>query len=357
MESCMAYRDTRFPSPFLAMPRRSLLKGAGIAGLALALDRLSGGAASAQSVQPIKISEAIHLGIYVSIYAAKHGGYFKKHGLEGTISSAGGIAAALPVVLSGNASFAVTGTGMSVNANNEGAKVVNIAKIVGGMAMWAVAKPGFKLKTPEDFKGKTIATLRFPSSTIQVPTYIMKEKGGFDAEAAGVKFLQLPPGAQAQAVLDGRADFAVMFEWDASISKEQFGLEPVLSLGDFIAPAAFTTAMLPRSAVEKDPNLVQAFCDALAETQAALHADRDLFVKTSVIEFPQVSEAVIRSAAENLLTKTQAIPKSPTISKAEWDADVAFEIAGGSLKTGRSYEEMVDNSFAEKATAKFGKAG
>ena len=50
-------------------------------------------------------------------------------------------------------------------------------------------------------------------------------------------------------------------------------------------------------------------------------------------------------------------PKSPTISKAEWDADIAFEIAGGSLKTGRPYEEMVDNSFAEKAAAKFSKAG
>jgi NitT/TauT family transport system substrate-binding protein len=352
----MTFRDSKFPRPALITTRRTVLLGAGAAGAAIALGKM-GSPAFAQQTAAIKVSEAIHLGIYVSVYAAKFGGYFKKHGLDVAVSSAGGIAAALPIVLSGNATFAVTGTGMSVNAVNEGAKVSNIAKIVGGMAMWAVAKPGTKLTSVEDFKGKTIATLRFPSSTMQVPSYIMKQKGGFDAEAAGVKFLQLPPGAQAQAVLDGRADFASMFEWDASIAKQQFGLEPVLSLGDFIEPAAFTTAIMPKAAVEKEPAMVQAFCDALAETQVALHADRELFVKTSMVEFPQVNEAVIRSAADNLLLKTQAIPKAPTISKAEWDADIAFEIAGGSIKSGRPYEEMVDNSFAEKAAAKFRKAG
>jgi NitT/TauT family transport system substrate-binding protein len=352
----MTSRDSKFSRPALITTRRTILLGAGAAGAAIALGKM-GSPAFAQQATAVKVSEAIHLGIYVSVYAAKFGGYFKKHGLDVAVSSAGGIAAALPVVLSGNATFAVTGTGMSVNAATEGAKVVNVAKIVGGMAMWAVAKPGTKLKTIEDFKGKTIATLRFPSSTMQVPSYIMKQKGGFDAEAAGVKFLQLPPGAQAQAVLDGRADFASMFEWDASIAKQQFGLEPVLSLGDFIEPAAFTTAIMPKAAVEKDPAMVQAFCDALAETQVALHADRELFVKTSMAEFPQVNEAVIRSAADNLLLKTQAIPKAPTISKAEWDADIAFEIAGGSIKAGRPYEEMVDNTFATKAATKFGKAG
>ena len=185
----------------------------------------------------------------------------------------------------------------------------------------------------------------------------MKDRGGFDPESAGVKFLQLPQGAQAQAVLDGRADFATMFEWDVSIAKQQFGLEPVFAFADIIGPLSWTTAMVTRDLIAKDPALVQAFCDALAEAQAAVHSDRELFVKASVAEFPQVSEAVIRSAAENLLAKSIAIPKSPTISKQEWDADMAFELAGGSIKASRPYEEMVDNSFAERAAAKVGKAG
>jgi NitT/TauT family transport system substrate-binding protein len=336
--------------------RRTVLLGAGSAAIAMALDKL-GGPASAQTLKALKLSEAAHLGMYVSVYAAKHGGFFKKHGLDIAVSSAGGIALALPVVLSGNATFAVTGAGMSVNVANEGAKVANIAKVVGGVAMWAVAKPGVTVKSVGDFKGKTIATLRFPSSTMQTPTFAMKDRGGFDPESAGVKYLQLPVGAQAQAVLDGRADFATMFEWDVSIAKEQFGLVPVFAFADIIGPLSWTNAIVQRSLIEQDPSLVQAFCDALAETQVALHADKELFVKASVAEFPQVSEATIRAAAENLLGKSTAVPASPTISKKEWDTDMAFELAGGSIKTTRPYEEMVDNSFAEKAAAKFGKAG
>lgn len=343
-------------APALAFAsRRTVVLGTGAAALSAVLGRLDS-PALAQAAIPVRVTEAIHLGMYVSIYAAKHGGFFRKHGLDVTISSAGGIALAVPVVLSGNASFAVTGAGMSVNAANEGAKLVNIAKIVGGVAMWAVAKPGSTIRTIGDFRGKTIATLRYPSSTIQTPTFAMKERGGFEPEKSGVRFLQLPNGAQAQAVLDGRADVATMFEWEVSIAKQQFNLEPVFSFSDIIGPLAWTTAMAKRDLLDKDPRLAQAFCDAIAEAQAALHADGgELFVKASVAEFPQVSEAVIRAAADNLLKKTSAIPKSPTISRAEWDADLAFELAGGAIKTTRPYEEMVDNGFAERAAAKIGR--
>lgn len=337
--------------------RRTVVLGAGAAALSAVLGRL-GDPAMAQAAIPVRVTEAIHLGMYVSVYAAKHGGFFRKHGLDVTVSSAGGIALAVPVVLSGNASFAVTGAGMSVNAANEGARLVNVAKIVGGVAMWAVAKPGSTIKAIGDFRGKTIATLRYPSSTIQTPTFAMKDRGGFEPEQAGVRFLQLPMGAQAQAVLDGRADVATMFEWDVSIAREQFKLEPVFSFSDVIGPLAWTTAMVKRELIDKDTKLVQAFCDAIAEAQAALHSDgNELFVKASVAEFPQVSEGVIRSAADNLLKKTSAIPRSPTISKAEWDADMAFEIAGGSVRAPRPYEEMVDNGFAERAAAKAGRPG
>ncbi|MBL8569307.1 MAG: ABC transporter substrate-binding protein [Phreatobacter sp.] len=343
-------------APALALAsRRTVVLGTGAGALAAVFGKL-GSPALAQAAIPVRVTEAIHLGMYVSVYAAKHGGFFRKHGLDVTVSSAGGIALAVPVVLSGNASFAVTGAGMSVNAANEGAKLVNVAKIVGGVAMWAVAKPGSPIKAIGDFRGKTIATLRYPSSTIQTPTFAMKERGGFEPDKAGVRFLQLPNGAQAQAVLDGRADVATMFEWDVSISKQQFNLEPVFSFSDIIGPLSWTTAMVKRDLIDKDPKLVQAFCDAIAEAQAALHADgNELFVKSSVAEFSQVSEAVIRSAADNLLRRSSAIPKNPTISKAEWEADMAFELAGGAIRTTRPYEEMVDNGFAERATAKVGR--
>lgn len=343
-----------FPKPnLISVNRRTILLGAGAATVATMMGNMG---AVAQGLKQVKVSEAIHLGIYASLYAAKHGGFFAKNGLDVSIASAGGIAAAVPVLLSGNATFAVTGTGMSVNAANEGANVVNVAKVVGGMALWAVAKPGVKITSAEDFKGKTIATLRFPSSTIQVINQLLK-KAGMTAESAGVKFIQLPPGTQAQAVLDGRADFASMFEWDVSIAKEKFGLAAPLSLGALLEPMALTTTIASRALVQKDPGLIQAYCNALAAAQQALHADRELFISTSVKEFPQVSEAVIRAAAENLLVHTKAIPTNPLISNTDWDNVMAFELDGGSIKKPLPFAQMVDNSFSEKAVASLKQAG
>src|SRR3954464_11364746 len=132
-------RATVFSPTILHASRRTVILGAGAAAIGMTLDKF-GSPAHAQSLKSVKLSEAIHLGMYVSVYAAKQGGFFKKHGLDVAVSSAGGIALALPVVMSGNASFAVTGAGMSVNVTNEGAKVANVAKVVGGVAMWAVAK-------------------------------------------------------------------------------------------------------------------------------------------------------------------------------------------------------------------------
>ena len=60
----------------MSVPRRTVLVGASAAAIALAFDKL-GGSAAAQTPRSVKPTQAIHLGMYVSVYAAKHGGFFR----------------------------------------------------------------------------------------------------------------------------------------------------------------------------------------------------------------------------------------------------------------------------------------
>ncbi len=306
---------------------------------------------------PVVVSEALRLGMYASLYVAADKGLFAKHGLEADLSTAGGIALPTPIVLSGRAQFGVTSPGMSVNATREGGKLKNIAKIVGGVSMWAMARPDSPIKTIEDLRGKTIATLKFPSSTLQVPTYVMKTVGKFDPKEAGVTFLELPMGAQAAAVKDGRADLATAFEWDISIGVEQFGLKPVLSFGDVLGPLCFTTAMASEDYIAKNPATVQAFCNALAEAQKMMHQDNAVFTQVAEKYFPKVSPSVVANATKNFFGSRTAIPQNPTISAEEWDRAMQLELGGGSIKETLPYAQMVDNSFAVKAAKDFGLAG
>ena len=228
----------------VAVGRRSAIKGLSAA-TAVAVLPIGGPFAA----EPFKgtISEAIHLGFYIPIYVAKDKGLFAKHGIDMAIKSAGGIAQPVPALLSGDAQFAVTGTGMSVNSTVEGGRMVNVAKIVGHISVWVVGKPGTEVNSIADLKGKTIATLKYPSNTITTPTYAMKSVGGYSPEEAGVKFLQLPFGAQIPAVVDGRADVATVFEWDASIAEKQFGLKTLFSLGKIFSGQPFSPAHLSRT--------------------------------------------------------------------------------------------------------------
>lgn len=330
----------------LSPNRRQLLTGAAALGLTVGLPmRLQ-----AQAAKGVAVSEANHLAMYTSLYVAMRGGYFERHGLQIDLSQAGGIALPVPVVLSGRAKFAVTGPGMSINAAKEGADLVNVAKVTGGVAMWIVARPGSGITSIEDIHDMTIATLAYPSSTIQTPTYAFGKTLGKTPEELNVKFLELPVGAQIQAVVDGRADIATLFEWDVSIATSQFGLESVLGFADVIGPLSWTTAMCTRETLETEPETVQAFCNAMADAQLAVHSDTELFVETSKAEFPGLDESVIRAAAINFLG-TPAIPKVPTITPEEWEADMQFELGGGSITEAMPYESRVDNSFATAAVA------
>lgn len=348
--------QVHLPSALVVAPRgtkrRHLLGGSlGI----VTLGMLPGaGLVHAQQRTPVMISEAIKLGMYVSAYTARRRGLFAKHGLEATIVPAGGIALPVPVLLSGRGQFSITGPGMAVNSTLEGGRMKVIAKMVGGVAMWAVGRPGTRISSLDQFKNKTLATLRFPSSTIQTPTFTMREHGGFDPKEHGVKFLELPPGAQAQAVKDGRADYAPMFEWDVSVATRQFGLEVAYSFADAIGALAWTTSFVTEEYLGRNREVVQAYCNALAEAQRLLHTDPTVFVEVSQAEFPQIEREAIQSAADNFLRTRFVVPRNPTISKAEWDAVMKLELGGGAIKQPLPYEQMVDNSFAQRAAEQFG---
>lgn len=308
----------------------------------------------AQPRTKVVISEAIRIALYTPVYTAMRKGLFAKHGLDVEISTAGGIALPVPVLLSGRGQFACTGTGMSVNATLEGGKMKCIAKVAGGISLFAIAKPGTKISSLSDFKGKRIATLRFPSNTISTPTYIMRTIGGFDPKEAGITFIELPPGAQAAAVKDGRADVAIVFDWDATIGVTQFGLENVFSFANILGPIAFTSIFCTESYIQSNGPTVQAFCNAMAESMKMLHTDPNTFAEVSKQEFPQVAPEVIKIGSSNFMKASHVVPRNPIITKADWEAIMKHESGAGTLKQTLDYAQMVDTQFATKATKEFG---
>ncbi|MGH6644996.1 MAG: ABC transporter substrate-binding protein, partial [Bradyrhizobium sp.] len=149
--------------------RRSALKAAGaMAGLALG-QRLLLRDAHAQAAIPVTLTTGLKLANYGPIYVAQRSGLFERQGLRLTADVGGSVNEPVAIALSGRGQFAATGTGMAMNSTAEGGRMKVIAKMTGALGMWVICKPGTNFRSLADFKGKKVASLRFPSNTVTSP--------------------------------------------------------------------------------------------------------------------------------------------------------------------------------------------
>jgi NitT/TauT family transport system substrate-binding protein len=333
--------------------RRSLLKAAGAvaAGPALLVHD-----ARAQSAMPVTLTTGLKLANYGPIYVAQRAGLFEKQGLKLTADVGGTVNEPVAIALSGRGQFAATGTGMAMNSTAEGGRMKVIAKMTGALGMWVIAKPGTNFKSLADFKGKKVASLRFPSNTVTSPTFAMKKFGGFDAKASGVEFVEGPPGSIVGAVRDGRADVGVVFEWDASIATHA-GLQVVYGFAEAVGPILLTSVMVKEDYLTSNADTVQRFCNALAGAMRLIREDKAAYVAAMAAEFPSLDKAVVAAGCDRLLATRGFVPSTPVIAKAEWDAILEHDTLAGTVRKGFSFEELVDNRFAQKAADAFGRKG
>jgi NitT/TauT family transport system substrate-binding protein len=305
--------------------------------------------------QPMKatVSCALRIANYLPAWIAQQKGLFAKHNLQVDIIAAGTVAEPISIINAERAQIAMTATAMAVNSSAEGAPMKVISAVSNANGLWAIARPGTKIKSLEDFKGRSIATFRFPSTTLSSPMFAMKMVGKFDPAAAGVKFIEGPLGSIIPAVKSGRADIGCVFEWDASIAEVE-GLEVVFAFADALGPRAFTSAMVRADFVKQNPRVVQAFCNGMAEAMNLIRAEPAVYEDVAIKEFSQVPANIVKRGTARLLQTDGFVPKNPVITKDLFDGVIAHEISAGTMRNPLPFEQIVDNSFAEKAAAEFG---
>lgn len=330
--------------------RRTLLKAAAVGAFAptLVLRDLH-----AQSGSPLKLTTGLRLANYGPLYVAQRSGLFEKQGLNLALDVGGSVNEPVAIALSGRGQFAATGTGMAMNATAEGGRMKVIAKMTGALGMWVISRTGTSFKSLNDFKGKKVASLRFPSNTVTSPTFAMKKFGKFDAKAAGVEFVEGPPGSIISAVRDGRADVGVVFEWDASLAA-QAGLQVAYGFAEEVGPILLTSVMVKEDYIASNGDTIQRFCNALAASMKLIRDDKSAYISAMAAEFPNLDKAVVNTGCERLLATKGFVPLTPVVTKAEWDAIVEHDTLAGTVRKAFSFEEMVDNRFAEKAATQAG---
>lgn len=297
------------------------------------------------------LNEVAHSIFYAPMYVAIEEGYFEENGIDLELVTGFGADKTMTAVLSGSADIGFMGSEASIYTYNEGANdyVVNFAQLTQRAGNFLVAREEMSDFKWEDLKGKDVLGGRKGGMPQMVFEYILKQNGIDPAKDVNIN-QSIDFGSTAAAFAEGQGEFTVEFEPGAtSLEKEGKGYV-VASLGTDSGYVPYTAFSAKQSFIKDNPEVIQGFTDALQKGMDYVqsHTPEEI---AAVIE-PQFKET-------DLETITSIVTRY--YDQDTWKSDLIFEKESfdllqdileeaGELTERAPYEDLVDTTFAEKAT-------
>jgi NitT/TauT family transport system substrate-binding protein len=307
-------------------------------------------AARAKDLKEVRFSEAVHNLGYINLYVGMHAGIFEKNGLKMDVSAAGGDTQTFAAVLGGSADFAIGDATMVQMSREAGGPGVVVGTVVQRAHYFGVSKNLQPIGDPKQFKGLTIVTSPEPNTNFSVAKRMLENAGlkiGTDA-----KILQVNPGTEIGAMLAGQADMAIAYQPSVASAVAQ-GAKVVFDFSNYIGPFCNTGIMVLPSTIAKDPGMVQALVTSFEESSRLTYKDPAFAKKVARLEFPdlpgEVADAAIEAELKYLIPAQSVIVKQD-----QWKNLMDMQVYLGNVKGSIPFDQIIDNSFAEKAIKQLG---
>jgi NitT/TauT family transport system substrate-binding protein len=336
-------------------PRRAsarIFTFVGIAIVVIAAFVLLTSKSTAPKSQKIVINQAAHTLLYLPLYIAQANGYFKDEGLDVTVMTGGGDSQAFAAVVGGSAEFGQGDPMMVLLSRQNGGPGKIVGNVVGRVAFWGVAVDSKQtpITKPQDFAGKRVATYPAPNTiyALQQRALLAGDlKLGKDSFIVETQF-----GTELAALFAGKADIAMTLEPVVSQALAK-GAHVVYSFPEQYGDFPLTGLMVKDELIQTNPELLQHALNAYQKALTYAYQDTNGAIAIAIKEFPDVDKVVIENAVRRMLSE-ETIPKVVTLNKDSFAKAAAVRREIGDLTKGISFEDAVDNQFADKAVRQFG---
>lgn len=311
---------------------------------------LLGMPARSQELKEVNFSEAVHNLGYINLYVGMHAGIFEKNGLKMNVSAAGGDTQTFAAVLGGSADFAIGDATMAQISREQGGPGVVVGTVVQRAHYFGVSKNLEPITDPAEFKGLTIVTSPEPNTNFSVAKRMLETAGleiGKDAT-----ILQVNPGTEIGAMLAGQADMAIAYQPSVASAVDQ-GAKVVFDFASYVGPFCNTGIMVLESTIESDPDMVQALVTSFEEASRLTYSDPDFAKEVARKEFPDLPPEVVDAAIEAQL-EFKIPAETVVVQRDQWDNLMDMQLYLGNIEGTIPFDEIIDNSFAEKAVAAVG---
>ncbi|AHF08154.1 ABC transporter substrate-binding protein [Desulfitobacterium metallireducens] len=328
------------------MKRFILLLSVALLGMSLVLS----GCGKQTNLTKVQLSEVTHSIFYAPQYVALTQGFFKEEGLEVELSNGQGADKVMTAVLTDQVDIGFAGPEASIYVYNEGKEdhSVVFAQLTNGDGTFLLARqpnPNFKWS---DLKGKTIIGGRKGGMPEIILQYVLRKNGlnpGKDVFIDTTMQFAAMPGA----FMGGQGDYVIVYEPTASEMEKEGKAFIVASMGKSSGPVPYTAYFAKKSYLEKNPQTVQKFTNAIYKGQLWVdsHTPEEI-AKAIKSQFPDANDeiltAVVKRYKEQNTWKTDPIlleKDLDTLQKALQDAGVINKTA--------PYDKIITTTFGEMA--------
>lgn len=299
----------------------------------------------------VTLNEVAHSIFYAPMYVAIEEGYFKEENINLDLVTGFGADKTMTAVLSGEADIGFMGPETTVYTYNEGSndRVVNFAQLTQRAGNFLVAReelPDFSWK---DICGHEVLGGRKGGMPQMVFEYILKQNG-IDPSKDLTIDQSIDFGSTAAAFSGGKGDFSVEFEPGATALETEGVGYVVASLGIDSGYVPYTSFSAKSSYMEEHPDIIQKFTNALQKGM-------DYTLKHSPEEIAEVIAPQFKETDRETLTAII----TRYHEQDTWKENLIFEESSfellldilsdaGELTDRPAYQDLVDTSFAIKAT-------
>jgi len=303
-----------------------------------------------KELKEITLCEVTHSIFYAPQYVAINKGFFEEEGLKVTLVDGAGADKVMTAVLSGQAEIGFSGPEACIYVYNEGKEdygvvFAQLTKRDGSFLVAREPMPDFKW---EDVRNKYIIGGRkggVPEMTLE---YVLKQNNIIPFKDVEVD-TSIQFALMGGAFLSGQGDFVTLFEPVASSVEREGKGYIVASIGAESGEIPYTAYYAKKSYIEKNPDIIQAFTNALYKGQQWVENHSNKEVAEVLLEsFPDtdlelLETVVARYKEQDTWNKTPVMKEEAFLRLQEVMKEA------GELKEFAPFDKVVDNKFAEKA--------
>ena len=207
-------------------------------------------------------------------WIAKDAGLFKKHGLNVELIFVNGSTRGIQSLVAGDIDFASAVGTSAINGKLAGGDIVIFDSLVNTLPYYIIGKP--TIKSPEDLKGRTLAT-HIPGTSADFAARLALRKYGIDYKDIQAVMVG-GTTTRVATVINGQSDFTMVTE-PGKIAGEKAGLKLIIDMAKLKIPFVFTCTVTSGKLIREQPKTVEKVAKALVEAVHFFKSHKDQSIR------------------------------------------------------------------------------